>query len=222
MLENSQNLNSANVLHPLIYIMLPNRSRAAVTSLWRLDSELASILQKANDPHLQLMRLVWWRDNFLALEAGSKFANHPLLLDLNRNHPNIEDRKGLHWLAEIWADFVEGGALDVMMIKKFAAERGGYLFEKTAQILNAEDPKASAPFGSVWGLWDVAAHLQDRELATKIFMEAALLGNATRRSGVPKPLRASAKLSKMRAIAGGIVRPLPEQLMLLRLSLLGD
>ena len=213
---------STSPMHPLIFVLIPKKHREAVTSLWDLDAELATIAKKAHDPYLRLMRFKWWSDNISALSAGAKSADHPILLGLTKSDPELVDPTKLQQLVDIWTDFIDRESIDRLFIRKFAEDRGGLMFGQTAKLLEARNVSKGSPYGISWGLVDVAGHLQDRRLAEQLFIEAAQLNDEKWNSDVPKPLKASAKLSKMRARAGGIIRPLPEQLMLLRLSLLGD
>lgn len=209
---------SLGLLHPIIYIMIPQKMRAAVTSLWRLDMELASILRKVEDPHLQLMRLVWWRDRLEAMAAGEKTPGHPILQAVGEAYAARKDMAGIEQIADIWADFAEQPMLEAVGTADFAAQRGQWLFARSAALLGDHDSNAVAESGRIWGLGDVASHLSDRKIAQSLF-EGSLEASTPKGKALPKPLKAALKLAQIRAKSSGQTHPLKEQAALLRISL---
>lgn len=209
---------SIGLTHPIIYIMIPRELRAAVTSLWRLDIELASILQKVEDPHLQLMRLVWWRDRLEAMAAGEKAPAHPILQAIGQAYAGRDDMAGVEQIADIWADFVEQPVLEEGGTADFAEQRGQWLFTRSAALLGGHAVAGLEEHGRMWGLSDVASHLSDRKIAQSLFERSFAASTPTGR-GLPKSLKAAFKLAQMRAKSGGHPHPLKEQAALLRISL---
>ena len=227
MINSSQNMEistnplSIGLLHPLIYIMIPKHLRAAVTSLWHVDAEMASIMRNVQDPHLQLMRLIWWRDQLEALEAGVAAPAHPVLQAVEQAYIGRSDKEGLSALADIWADFVEEPQLNEAAAYEFATRRGKWLFTRSAALLNNGEVEDAPYDGHTWGLNDVASHMSDKNLAG-ILRKRSLEGRTSQaRAGVLKALIASTKLARSRARSEGVPQPLREQALLLRISLFG-
>lgn len=219
--DNLTDPSSIGLLHPIIYIMIDQNLRAAVTSLWRVDQEMASVLRNVTDPHLQLMRLVWWRDRLEALEAGEGAPAHPVLQALAHAYEDREDIKGLHQIADIWADFSEAPILDEAVARDFAARRGRWLFTRSAALLGSAAPDDAGESGVNWGMNDVASHVSDQALAASLFAQSLDVQTLQSKVKLPKPLLAALKLSYRRAKSGGQMHPLTEQAMLLRISLFG-
>lgn len=64
--------------HYLCALHLEGRQRAAVLALRAFNVEIATVTNRAREPHLGLMRLVWWRDAIDALFKGHA-PEHPVL-----------------------------------------------------------------------------------------------------------------------------------------------
>lgn len=206
-----------SLLHPLIFVMIPNVKRCHVTSLWQLDYVLAQQIRTVREPHLQVMRLLWWQQQLTAIAEGEASPAHPLLQSL----ADMFDRDTVHRLGrlpEIWSDFIEAEPLRIGDIEKFAAARGRLLFTETASLL--EDAKLDrdhlARAGAYWSIVDVAAHLSDQKLRTDMLQG---LGSPPSSRGLPKALAALTLLSVMRGRHQGEIKPFTEQLRLLRFSL---
>lgn len=228
MINSSQNKEistdplSIGLLHPLIYIMIPKDARAAVTSLWHVDAEMASIMRNVQDPHLQLMRLIWWRDQLEALEAGKAAPTHPVLQAVEQAYVGRNDKEGLHVLADIWADFAEEPQLNEAAVHEFATRRGKWLFTRSAALLNKGDTEYTPYDGHIWGLNDVASHMSDKKLAATLRKRSLEeMAPPQARAGVLKSLAASTKLAHSRARSEGVPQLLREQALLLRISLFG-
>ncbi len=205
-------------LHPLIFTIFSKHDRAAVGALWQLDRVLAQQLQLARDPVLTAMRLLWWEQQIEQAASGAIITQHPVLDALVANF-DPHALKPIAALPAHWAQFAETEPLGVENIEYFAAARGRILFEQTARIIKGKTPLVTDlvhQAGRYWALIDVASHLSDPRKAAAIFSlaSAPIEGRL-----LPKPLAALMMLARMRAGSQGTIRPVAEQLAILRLSL---
>lgn len=205
--------------HPLIYIMIPMVKRDTVSALWAYDAALTRLIQGVNEPSLQVMRLIWWRDQILKMVENRAAPAHPILQSLIRiDSEEILEQAAA--LADHWADFVEADPLDVAQVDQIAQARGSILFSGTARLLGAEEDQTRlAEAGRYWALVDIASHISDAKLREKLWGMAREAGRPTR--GLPKPLGALVTLATARARQEGRIKPLAEQAMLLRFAIFG-
>ena len=209
-----------SVLHPLIFVMIPTDKREAVTSLWQLDQNLSQQIRSVREPALRVMRLLWWQEQLSAVAAGGTAPAHPLIQAL----ATTLDRQTLERLVrlpEIWSDFVESEPLALTHIDTFAQERGSMLFSETAKLLgnHSEDAPRLHTVARYWGIADTAAHLSDPGLRSAAF--DLLNSPAPQYRDAPRALAGLYVLATARSRNRGAIKPLAEQMRLLRFSLIG-
>jgi phytoene synthase len=141
---------------------VPGRVRPALEALWRLDVTFAAILAAGRDPMVSRLRLAWWREALEALDAGAPPAE-PLLQALAaRVLPSGVSGAELAGMAEAWEILLSDRPLTADEQDRYAALRGGLLFELSARLLDVPDfPVANS--GALWALVDLARHSSGRE-----------------------------------------------------------
>ncbi len=126
----------------------PAFARAGLAALLALDERLGAIVRRATEPTIGLMRLTWWADALVALDAGPPPAE-PLLAALG------EARLRGAALADVidgWDRLLAAEPLD---LEAFGRERGGRLFAAAAGMLGAADDRVEA-WGEGWALADLS------------------------------------------------------------------
>ncbi|HYI49859.1 MAG TPA: squalene/phytoene synthase family protein [Allosphingosinicella sp.] len=141
---------------------VPARARPAVEALWRLDVTFGGILAAGRDPMVSRLRLAWWREALEALDRAPAPAE-PLLRALAA-HVLPAGIKGVELarMEEGWALLLSPEALTDGEQARYAALRGGLLFELSARLLGAPG-FAVAPSGENWALVDLARHSSGRD-----------------------------------------------------------
>lgn len=142
----------------------PAEIRSALALLWALDERLGAIVAGAREAMLGEIRLTWWRDALLALEHGPP-RGEPLLESLwqaLKDHglsPSMLAR-----LPGGWSALLDALPLSNEALERHAQERGGTLFDLSAQLLGRADLRI-AMAGGGWALADLAGRISDPETA---------------------------------------------------------
>lgn len=201
-------MNEMNEAQRIALAYAPLRCRAALKAVWDYDVMLGRVVATTTELLIGQMRLTWWHDRMLALDAGETAAE-PLiaaLADVVRDH----DVTGamLAGLVEGWEALLEPLPLDEDMLRAFAVKRGDGLFGLSARILGSEVTKG---LGAGWALIDFATHCSDRttrERAVGLFEPVSIKG--------PKPLRILSKIARTKATkpVGQIMTPVGRWAML--------
>lgn len=141
---------------------VPARARPAVDALWRLDATFATILAAGRDPMVSRLRLAWWREALDALDAGEPPAE-PLLQALAAHVlPAGVGGAELARMEEGWEILLSDQPLTADEQGRYAALRGGLLFDCSARLLGVPDfPVATS--GALWALVDLARHSGGRD-----------------------------------------------------------
>ena len=137
----------------------PVAVRAGLAALLALDDRLGSIVRRASEPMIGLMRLAWWAEALAALDTAPP-PPEPLLRALATAGVGGADLAGM---VDGWALFLESEPLDPEV---FGRERGGRLFAAMAGLLGEHDDRVAAA-GAGWAMADLAGHLTDAHLSEK-------------------------------------------------------
>ena len=174
----------------------PARCRAALTALWAYDAALGRVVATTTDPMIGQMRLTWWYDRMIGLDAGEVPAEPVIvaLHDVVRNH----DVSGatLAGLVEGWEQLLEPLPFGADVLRGYAVRRGDGLFAVAARVLGAS---VTAGTGAGWALVDFAGHCSDPVAAERAWALAGdMLGAAPIRG--PKMLRILARVARAKAM----------------------
>jgi len=135
---------------------VPAAARAAVEALWRLDASLAAVLATGTQPLITQMRLAWWREALEKLDSAAPPAE-PVLQALAAHVLPVVSGAELAAMEEGWLILLSDEALGADELARYAALRGGLLFDYGARLLGGADfPVAQA--GEAWALADLARH----------------------------------------------------------------
>lgn len=175
----------------------PAAARAALAAVWRLDSRLAGIVRATTEPLLGEMRLVWWRDALRDL-AARPVSGEPLLEELAAlDSAGTIAAVRLAPVADGWAELLEPMPLDRDTLGRYAAARGGGLFDAAAQALGAEAPGWLLAAGQGWALVDFGLRCTDRDTAALALASAREKLAGLRAHQVPVPLRSLGMLAHL-------------------------
>lgn len=180
------NLRPSAPLSRLLLGYAPSDARTRQALWWHWDERLAAILQGGREPAIMAIRLAWWRDVLIQGDEG-KGRGEPLVEALRTSGLTEFDRQHIGRCVEGWGEIAGAEALSAADLLSYAQGRGGGLFS----LLAGQSSPAIVAAGSIWALWDLAAHLSDPELAAACLAVAqdllpeAQLGKAA----VERPLR---------------------------------
>lgn len=145
---------------------VPVARRAAVAALFALDERLGSIVARAREPTIGLMRLVWWRDALDALDGASPPAE-PLLAAL-AGHGFAG--ASLAPMTAGWEALLDDPDLGDETVAVHGRERGSRLFAIAGTLLGATGADAArlAQAGGGWAIADLARRSGRAERAAVI------------------------------------------------------
>jgi 15-cis-phytoene synthase len=199
---------------PVIFPLVSPDKREAIGTLWALNARLAEMAVSGKEPALRQIRIRWWHDQIEAMGSGQA-VHDPLLRDVaDHVFPHCLKQHLLD-LADTWGDAAVSDTIDS------AAATGAPLFAATAQLLGdlPDDDVELAGRG-----FALLAASQNVEIATmrEQFCAAALQCLLpVRRRHLPKPLAALTGLATGIARRGGERSRLREQLVILRIGVIG-
>ena len=174
----------------------PSRYRDALIALWAYDAALGRVVATTTDPMIGQMRLTWWYDRMVGLDAGEVPAE-PVIVSLHgvvRSHDVTGEM--LAGLVEGWEMLLEPLPLGVDVLRDYAVRRGDGLFAVAARVLDAP---VIAGAGAGWALVDFAGHCSDPVTAERAWALAGdLLGAAPIRG--TKMLRILARVARAKAM----------------------
>lgn len=180
------NLRPNAPLSRLLLGYAPSDARSQQALWWHWDERLAAILQGGREPAIMAIRLAWWRDVLVEGDEG-KGRGEPLVEALRKTGLTDFDRQHIARCVEGWSQIAGAEALSAEDLQAYAQGRGGGLFA----LLAGQSSPAIVAAGSIWALWDLAAHLSDPDLAAACLAVAQeLLSEAQLgRAAVERPLR---------------------------------
>lgn len=211
----------------LLAAYAPPAERDAYRLIWAYDERLAALVRSTTQPMIGQMRIAWWDevlgDAGQAGQPGRKGAGDPLV-DALRD-AGIARRPGLRRMLDGWEALLETSLTDDALLL-FAEARGGGLFAALAD--DAGDREGLIAAGSLWAMWDLAAHLSpaDPAAARVITLARRWLEpvEAMRWQRPHKPLRIATMLARADIARGAVPQPglTPTRYVrLLRIGMLG-
>ncbi|KQT32986.1 hypothetical protein ASG29_12470 [Sphingomonas sp. Leaf412] len=181
------------------------RFAGAPAALFALDAILGTVVRTTRTPILGQMRLTWWRDALLALDAAPAPA-HPVLQAL---HAHVLPRMSgatLAGMTDGWELLTDEAVPDDAALLAYAQARGTTLFRAIVPdgIGDGDGDGGSngriAAAGRGWALADLAANVAEPALAQRAGAAAlAALGDA--RGRWHGPARAIGALAADAALA---------------------
>ena len=198
---------------------VPSGVREALAVLFELDARLGGIVARAREPHIALIRLVWWRDALDALDDAPPPGEPLLVAAAGLRSVGIAGRE-LAALAEGWEPLLDDADFGADSTALHARERGGRIFTLAGRLLGGANGQL-ADAGEGWALIDLARHFAPQTRAEALIGQArAPLQRAMARRW-PVPLRPLGMLAALAAQdvrdgAGGL-RPAGSRSRLLRL-----
>ena len=140
-------------------------ARAALGALFALDATLAGVLRTTTEPMLGQMRLTWWRDALVRLDAAPPPVEPVLEALAATVLPMGVEGAALAKMAAGWEELLEPELEDAGLLR-YARERGGALFALAGRLVGADRP-VLAPAGEGWALADLTLHTGDEALADR-------------------------------------------------------
>jgi phytoene synthase len=169
---------------------VPASRRPAVEALWTLDAALGALLAGGREPMLSRIKLVWWRDALEALDAAPP-PGEPVLQALARDVlPRGVAGAEMAAMEEAWSLLLDPEPLGPAELDRYAAGRGGRLFELSARLLG-QDAAAVEEAGRAWALGDLARHSNEADAGAALDVLRAL----------PPPMRVAGPLRPLGMLA---------------------
>lgn len=193
--------------HPLILPLVPVPVRDQVLLLWRLDARLCELAHAGKEPALRMIRLRWWADRLAALDNGP--PPEPLLEAVHDTLLEPCGASALAGLAEEWFAFAESEGASTLP--------GETLFVMTSQLIDGRRPGGPAAAAA---LWQQVALLEPHGEAAD-WRRIAARARSVSIGGWPRALAALAGLARAIALRQGRRSEGREQLLLLRIGLIG-
>lgn len=135
---------------------VPAAVRPAIGALWRLDAGFAAILATGTQPLISQLRLAWWREALERLDTAPPPAE-PVLQALAAQVLPVVRGTELAAMEEGWLMLLSNEALTADELGRYAALRGGLLFDYSARLLGVSDFPVKDG-GALWALADLARH----------------------------------------------------------------
>lgn len=134
-------------------LMAPPGQRSSLALVWELEDRLATILPHAEEAHIPLIKLAWWRDTLAELGKG-RHAGEPLLERIQSDLPT-GTYPLLAGLAEAHMDRIEHGddipAVRALLIagSHICGVSPDWIPDRTSDAQRVTVPKAVRPFSAV-------------------------------------------------------------------------
>ena len=204
----------------LVLMSVPAASRDPLRTLFDLDARLGQIVRSTREPLIGQMRLAWWRDALIALDAAAAPAE-PLLRAI-QDHLLPAGIGGARLAAMIdgWEDVVVADTIDDAAIDSHVAARGEELFAIAAAVIGGDLPPLAAA-GRAWAAADLAAGLSDPAAAATAMRIADAAWSDAFSARWPAALRPIGALSLIAMLDRGADTPVGKALRLTRFRLIG-
>ena len=128
----------------LSVLYAPEAARPALLAVHGLDLELAQVVASTSEPMLGEIRLAWWRDALMALDAGTVPAQPLLALIATEVLPRGMSGAELSLLEDRWL-----GLIGSENVPDSHISGGGTLFALLARLGGGE-PEAARRLGEAW------------------------------------------------------------------------
>lgn len=145
-------------------------AQESLATLFAIDERLGSIVARAKEPTIGLMRLVWWREALVALDSAPPPAE-PLLAAAAALRPDSIAGAELAAMVEGWEVLIDDPECGPEALVKHGRERGARLFALAGRVLGGEAAWI-AQAGEGWALVDLARHMSEAKRIDAI-LEAA-------------------------------------------------
>ena len=166
-----------------VYAADPARAALALA----IDERLAGALRAAREPMIAAIRLAWWRD-VLVKDDASKGHGEPLVAAWRAWQPDEAAREYVDDLIDGWSALADPDAPARATADAFSCHRGGGLFA----LLTGDSSPPMQAAGRLWSLWDLAAHVEDEELAQTAMetaSEALAIAHPLPKTAISRPAR---------------------------------
>ncbi|MEQ1510873.1 MAG: hypothetical protein ABL909_10805 [Sphingopyxis sp.] len=201
-------MGALSLLNPLIFPLIPARSRAPISALWHANTLFSAIARGGKEPTLRQIKLRWWVDQLAALRAGEGHPD-PLLTSLAHDVLPHIPASTLSIFAESWMVEIDSVPGDSMVA-------GAHLFTMTGRVLGNSHP-ILADAGSAWGM--VERSLQSSEVESWSAHQQRL--NALPLRDLPRALASLIGMTRRIARADGRRSQRGEQWAILKIGILG-
>lgn len=202
---------SLRVTDPVIFPLVSPDVRAPVRLLWQLDARLGQLAHAGKEPALRQIRLRWWADQLAGL-AADRGSPEPLLAEVATQLLPSLPAQDLADLAEHWMDLAVAGEDDAI-----PTGHGRALFRLTDAVAGHAKPRPSVCPGDGWALAVELLHRHSTDEQLWARASASLVPSA----GMARALAAVTGLARSIARRRGERRRGLEQLLILRIGLLG-
>ena len=132
--------------------------RQSLSTLFALDERLGTIVARAREPGIGMIRLLWWRDALIALDTAPPPAE-PLLAAAAALRPDRIAGSELAAMADGWEVLFDDPDLGIETAMTHAQQRGAELFTLIGRVLGpGAQLSRLASAGEGWALADLARH----------------------------------------------------------------
>lgn len=184
-----------NDLLPIALAYAPWQARPALTALWALDAALGRIVATTTELMIGQMRLTWWHDRLIALDAGEVPAEPTIAALAAVARATDVTGARLAQLVTGWEALLEPMPLTERDLQDFAVARGDGLFALSAALIGRP---VSAGQGAGWALIDFARHCSDPVSAQRAWEMAQRYLGSGRFTG-PRMLKILARAARATA-----------------------
>jgi 15-cis-phytoene synthase len=141
----------------LAVLHAPATAQAGLFALFALDLELAHVVASTTEPMLGEIRLAWWREQLIRLDAAPAPAQPTLAALKAEVVPRDVTGRSLEPLEDAFLALLLDPAFDDIALERYARLRGGTLFGAAATVLGG-DAAVGALMGGVWALGELVRH----------------------------------------------------------------
>ncbi|MCW6530594.1 hypothetical protein NED98_10080 [Sphingomonas sp. MMSM20] len=135
----------------IVLSYVPAATRPALAALLTLDDRLGEIVRAARDPLIGQMRLTWWHEALVALDAAPAPAEPILRAIAAGLLPHGVAGAALGRIVDGWEAVLAIDSDPAAALAVHAAERGEMLFALAARLLGGGDARL-ADAGAGWAL----------------------------------------------------------------------
>lgn len=169
-------------------------------ALFALDAKLGGLVRHAREPLLAQMRLTWWHDALVALDGAPPPAE-PVLEALAREVlPRGVSGAEMATMVDGWEELIAAERPDAAALARYAAGRGR-LFGFVARATGGAADGEVAGAGAGWALADLAAQVDDADVAATAASMARARLEAALNDRWPRSVRALGAMARDASLA---------------------